>query len=62
MKKIDKGKIKAGILSLIPDALAIAGAFFVGFGIWQIYRPAGYIAIGVLSICGAVIWSKGGAK
>ena len=58
MKKIDRGKIKATILSLIPDALAIAGAFFIGFGIWKIYRPAGFIAIGILSICGVIVWSK----
>ena len=50
------------IRSLIPDVLAVAGAFFIGFGAWVIYPPAGWIVAGAELIAGAVIWSKGGAK
>lgn len=62
MKKIDKGKINTIILSLIPDALAIAGAFFIAFGAWKIYEPAGFIIAGAALISGAVVYSRGGEK
>lgn len=49
------------IRSLIPDALAVAGAFFIVRGVWLVYRPAGFIAAGILLIAGAVVVSKGGS-
>jgi len=52
----------AGIKSLVPDVLAIAGAFCIWRGIDMINRPAGVIAAGILLIAGAVIWSRGDAK
>ena len=55
-----KKKIGSTLKSLIPDALAIAGAFFIGFGAGMIYIPAGVICIGCLLIAGAVIYSRGG--
>jgi hypothetical protein len=48
------------IIGIISDALAVAGAFLISLGAGMVYRPAGLIAAGVLTIAGAVILSIGG--
>lgn len=45
---------------MIPDALAVVGAFLISGGVCLIYVPAGIITAGVLAIAGAAIWSIGG--
>jgi len=48
-----------GFKSIIPDALAIAGAFLIWKGVDALNRPAGLMVAGVLCIAAAVVWSKG---
>lgn len=61
MRKIAPA-LGAGIKNLVPDALALTGAFCIWRGIDMINRPAGVIAAGILLIAGAVIWSRGDGK
>jgi len=46
--------------SLIPDLLIIFGALCISYGAFKIYRPAGFICLGVMLIGGAVLIIKGG--
>jgi hypothetical protein len=34
------------LLELLRDALVLAGAGFVSYGVFQIHRPAGFIVLG----------------
>ena len=40
---------------IIDDLLAIAGAGFISYGVYIIYRPAGFITLGVLLVAGACV-------
>lgn len=53
------GGFKKAFEMMIDDLLFAAGTFLISFGIYQIYVPAGYIALGVFLMAAAVIWSKG---
>jgi hypothetical protein len=59
------GKIRQAILNgiktmpkLIPDILALSGALTMSYGAYLIYRPAGFIVLGIMSIASAVILSR----
>jgi hypothetical protein len=49
-----KLKIKKGFIEL-ADVLIIAGTLLSGVGIWQIYRPAAYIFVGLCSLVAGII-------
>lgn len=34
----------------IPETFLLGGAAAVIFGVWQIYRPAGWIALGLIAV------------
>jgi hypothetical protein len=36
--------------SILADLLILAGALAIPFGIYEIYEPAGYIAIGIMML------------
>lgn len=48
------GKLKAAVAPLLPAALAdlffFGGLAAVGYGVWLIYRPLGFIAGGAIGI------------
>ena len=60
MKKIRKEILKAikFIPLLMPDVFAILGAVSISYGAFLIYKPLGFITLGVIFISGAVILSK----
>lgn len=43
---------------IIDDLLATAGAGFISYGVYIIYRPAGFITLGVLLIAGACVVAR----
>lgn len=53
------GDFKKSVKSVIDDVLFTAGALLISFGVYQIYVPAGHIALGVFLMIAAVIWTKG---
>lgn len=60
MKKIRDVIIKGfkNIPRTIPDILAVGGAVSISYGCYLIVEPLGFIAMGILLIASAVIWSK----
>jgi len=57
MDKIGKWLFKT-IPQIVPDVLALLGAISISYGAFLIYKPLGYIALGVMLISAAVIVSK----
>lgn len=53
---------RATVPKLVPDALAMAGAVAITYGVALFSPPAGWIVGGILSVAAAVIWSKGGGS
>lgn len=43
---------------MIPDVLAILGAVCFSYGAYLIYKPLGFIFIGLFLIASAYLWSK----
>jgi len=43
---------------LIPDILAILGSVCISYGTYLIYKPLGFIFIGLFLIASAYLWSK----
>jgi hypothetical protein len=60
MKKIRKAILNGIILipKLIPDLLVITGAVTISYGAFLIYKPLGFIALGIMFTGSAVIISK----
>lgn len=46
--------------TLITDAVWLGGAGLISYGVWLIYRPAGFIVAGVLMIGAATLLSATG--
>lgn len=42
-----------------PDALMVAGASVVSFGVGMIYQPAGVITAGLFLLAAGVAWAGG---
>lgn len=44
---------------LMEDLALIGGAALIAYGVWGIYRPAGFIAAGILLIGGSILKARG---
>jgi hypothetical protein len=53
--------VKKNLMSMLPDALMVAGAAAVSYGAWAIYPPAGYIVGGVIMAGAGWLVAKGTA-
>lgn len=51
--------MKLRIRALVPDILSGAGAFFIIWGCYKIWQPAGFLALGGALIFAAVLLSGG---
>nr|WP_312578229.1 hypothetical protein [Sedimentibacter sp.] len=60
MKKIRQAILNGlkTIPKLMPDILAFSGAITMSYGAYLIYKPVGFIVLGVMFIISAVILSK----
>ncbi|GEM_PF-3517199 len=47
---------------ILRDALGLAGAAAVAYGVWQIYPPAGWIAAGLETMAGVWLHARGGVS
>lgn len=52
------GKVYSFIRLIIDDILLLVGVFFITYGVFAIYVPAGYIALGLSIIGIAYILAK----
>lgn len=43
----------------VPDLLLLGGGALIAAGAAMIYRPAGFIAAGVVLIAAGVLWARG---
>jgi hypothetical protein len=50
--------MKKQLVSLLPDALMVAGAGAVSYGAWAIYAPSGYLVAGALLLVAGVVTAK----
>ena len=53
------GDFRKKIKRILDDLLFVAGIILISIGVYQIYIPAGYIALGIFLIITAVLWSRG---
>lgn len=50
-------KLTTWALDQVPEVLLLSGAAATVYGVWQVYRPAGWIAAGLLAL--AAGWRLG---
>lgn len=50
MRKITKSQLAAGAAQSISAVFVMGGLAAVGYGCWQIYEPAAYIAVGAVVV------------
>jgi ABC-type protease/lipase transport system fused ATPase/permease subunit len=51
--------LSARLAALARDLAGLAGAGLVAYGAWLVYRPAGFIAGGVLLIAASILLARG---
>ena len=47
---------------LLRDALIVAGAALIVAGLWQIWRPLGLMALGLLLVVLPIVWELDAAR
>ncbi|MFC3097368.1 hypothetical protein [Alteraurantiacibacter palmitatis] len=47
-------------MTVLRDAIGLAGAGLVVAGFWDIARPAGLIVGGIILLAGAIAWARRG--
>jgi hypothetical protein len=47
------------MISIVVDAMGIAGAVLVAYGAWRVYPPAGIILAGLMLLMGCILWARG---
>lgn len=66
MDSKDQGGSRTGTRTGARDILAIAAVSCIGYGAWQIYPPAAWIAVGVvlgaIVIAGLILQGGGGGR
>jgi hypothetical protein len=55
------GAIGGAIPAILRDLAGLAGAGAIAYGAWLIHEPAGFIAGGVLLVCGALLAGRNAA-
>lgn len=54
------GRVGAALPTIITDAIWLGGAGLISYGVWLIYKPAGFIMAGALMIGAATLLAATG--